>query len=701
MFVSSVIDQETGIEYTIDTDQFALGEGGTAKVWEGINRQDPSKSVAIKIAHRGTPAALLEEFWGELSTLNTLFQTQAKHNIPWAHQGESPEAPDADIIVMELIPDEWQLTRQALQADGKLPEKLALAAGLQYARLLMALHSKGITTRGDRKATDMRWDSHQQRLIVLDWNRAKPIPPIKDEDETKTSSFREELIRQDLRGFGQLWSELVLGRRVTALPLVDDESDAEWVTLTRGFRDILSRSLGSRAAWGYQKAEDLALALEEHKRRLESASKDSIGIIQEAESLRDKTIQVLDPGGKSKLAHQVLTLVNLVSDDLTNYPQIEALKSWAREQLSIVMEKTFEAIERIRGKLSLQDYESAAQIADEAVNRLKGQEIDLRQASLRLTRWLLVARAGVRGNELRRDMRAPVHSLQDCVLKIEEAAYVKTSTSVADVTLALSSAQNALQETENNIPDGIRGILQPLRLEIHIRGNLATAIKMDNERRTDEARGWYDKALAMWKELEKSDMLYAENLRAGLDVLDRKLSPETLETTLGEELRQKRDGFERALHDLIGKLQADGRGEWRDLASELTTVRQHYQGIRSLLPEPTGSDLASYEFVSWLSDVNDCMVRNDVPSVLARAQQMPSSSIPEEYKSITLSRCQYVAVYKARRLLKKEWTWPDELERAQSIIATVKDSSPLPPEIERHIPGIEQDLREWVMSLDN
>jgi len=701
MFVSSVIDQETGIEYAIDTDQFPLGEGATAKVWQGINRQNPPVLVAVKIAHRGTPAALLEEFWGELSTLSILSKTEAKQNVPWAHRGESAEAPDANIIIMELIPDDWQLTHHALQADGRLPEKLALAAGVQYAQLLVALHSKNITTRGDRKATDLRWDSDQQRLIVLDWNRAKPIPTTKSGDEVKTSSVREEFVRQDLQGFGQLWSELVLGRRITALPSVDDRSDADWAALTRGFRVILWRSLGSRTAWGCQEAEDLAQALEEQKQQLELANEDSTAVLRKAESLHRKAMRSSDPGEKSRLADQVLTLIDLIPGGLMDNRRIEALESWGREQFSVVMGEAVEAIERIKGKLRLQDYETAAQMADETMGRFEGQGIGMRQASLRLTRWMLIAQAGVRGNELRRDMREPMNSLQECVLKVEEATYVKIGVNMAHVTLVLSSAQNALQKAVGNMPDEIKHTLQPLRLEIDVRGNIAAAIRMDGERRLDEARAWYAKALAMWKELERSNALYAEILRADLDLLDMQLSQKNLETTLADELKQRQDSFAEALQDLIASLQSDERGEWRNLASELTVARECYQRTRPLLSEPADSDLVSYEFVTWLSDVNDCMERGSVVCALERARQMPSPPILEEHKSIALCRCQNAALRGARQLLEKKWSWPDELAKALSIVTAVRASPSLSPEIEHQISGIEKDLQDWKENLNN
>ena len=57
--------------------------------------------------------------------MDELVSTEARGNVPWAHKGEAghpamlslPDQPA--IIVMELIPDDWQLIRYTV--DGKLP----------------------------------------------------------------------------------------------------------------------------------------------------------------------------------------------------------------------------------------------------------------------------------------------------------------------------------------------------------------------------------------------------------------------------------------------------------------------------------------------------------------------------------------------------------------------------------------------------
>ena len=675
MFVPYVIDTVTNIRYTID--QYPLGEGATAKVWKGIAEADPSGPVAVKVAHQGTTADLLEEFWGELAVLEALSRTEARVNVPWAHRGKAPDAAGAAVIVMELVPDEWQMTRHAAGTGGKIPEDLVLRTGLQYARLLSALHTNDFATKGDRKATDLRWDPAGQRLVVLDWNRATRLP-LSD----STDSLRDELVRQDLRGFGQLWSEFALGRRVTSLPPVDDGSDADWISLTRGLRVVLHRALGSRASWGYREATELIRDIEGHSSARALSQSQPSHLLQQAESVRAQATRSREAAERSSLADHVLTLADLLTRardiEPLNEAQIEALRSWADEHISTVLLRAAEAAERMQGRLRLGDYRSAVQIAREALSQLNGREFESQQASLLLTRWLTVAQAGLRGNELRQDMSSTIQGLQEAVRGIESGA--------------LQVAQSALAQAQRDTIEEIRSVLDPLVQEISVRGNAAAASRAQDEGRDDAAESLWEEAVETWREIEQSDPAYAESLRADIGALDSRLSQKALREGASELLRQKRALFAEALDGLLQTLQSDGTRGWIDLTSDLASARGCYQEIRSLSPGPTDTDRAHYGFVSWLGDVNSCMLRGDVPRALERIQGARDTL---EYYAIARARCQTAALYEATRLA-DEGRWPDELDQAMAIVQELKTFSSLPPAVApTAMADIAEALGQW------
>lgn len=690
MFVTQVVDTQTNIRYTIPGDGSPLGEGATAKVWKGLAERNPSQpAVAVKIAHRGTQAALLEAFWSELQILNLLASTDAGDNVPWAHKGHSPDDPASAIIIMELVPDAWQLVRRAQAEGGRLSEKTALASGLQYARLLAALHAQGWTTRGDRKAADLRWDAGCERLVVLDWNRCGAFP---SEDALVA---REELVRQDLRGFGQLWAEFTLGRRVTALPDADDERDPSWAPLSRGLRVILSRALGSRASWGYAQAQELASDLAEHLRCWDQPPAETR---RQAESLYNAALKAQDPDERARLADRVLTWVDLASrgkgDSSPDSSRLETLLGWAREQIAPVGQESLEAVQRVKRELDLQAYARAAQVAEEARCLLPTP------GALRLSRWLLVARVGVRGNELGRDMGATVRALQECALKMEQVSSALLSRAVASPRAAasresvLQGARAALERAERASSGDLAALLGPFRLEIEIRAWLLQAAHETVPPYHDGADG---RAVSAWNSLAATDAFYAQSLRVELVELDRRLAADALQSDLGQLIERRRDNLALAIGEVLANLPSE-QGAWPDLAGKLELARGGYRALRALLPEPGENERGQYELTSWLADVNDCMVRGDVPCALARVQAMPVPPILEAQRALVLSRCQCAALAGVRRLI-NDGSWPDEFRKAQEIIAAVKRSATLPDGAQQEIGHLESQLDEALSHL--
>jgi len=135
------------------------------------------------------------------------------------------------------------------------------------------------------------------------------------------------------------------------------------------------------------------------------------------------------------------------------------------------------------------------------------------------------------------------------------------------------------------------------------------------------------------------------------------------------------------------------RVTWRDLSHELNAARATYLELRSLPSDPSEADRASYQFVSWLSDVNDCMVRGDIPSTLRTASML----VPPEYeeqKSVVLRRCQQAALSEVERL-EEESRWPDELEKAEAILSALKASSVFSPEMMPRLAELDERIGQW------
>jgi len=158
-------------------------------------------------------------------------------------------------LVMELIPRDSELARIARGSpEHRLDERLGIAAALQYARMLQALHAAGYAST-DRKLDDVIWDDKtdpgRPRLVVLDWN--------------VTAVDREIGPQRDLYQFGLFWYELLLGtppppEHDRAIVRLDDHP--QWGDLTFGAQRMLTRALHRVAARRYQQAEELVKDLE-------------------------------------------------------------------------------------------------------------------------------------------------------------------------------------------------------------------------------------------------------------------------------------------------------------------------------------------------------------------------------------------------------------------------------------------------------
>jgi len=185
---------------------------------------------------------LRERYDREYKNLTQILYHSGQRFVPRVHQAElldniGRQNDGLPALMLQRMQKEWRLaqqikkTRHHIQDTWLAIETLAVDAGLQYIELLEVLHKKVERTCQDRKTGDLFWDNEQNRLYVLDWN------VVHDWNEMNEQS--------DIRVFGALWHELLVGNRPDALTLkdIDDPSRRpRWGLLTRGMRRLLVKT---------------------------------------------------------------------------------------------------------------------------------------------------------------------------------------------------------------------------------------------------------------------------------------------------------------------------------------------------------------------------------------------------------------------------------------------------------------------------
>jgi len=230
-----------------------LGTGAIGGVYLG---EGPGGAqIAVKIAHERLPADLEQRFWQELSVLNRLEGPSGGRYFPRAWRGTIVDS-GRPVLCMELVRGQ-QLGDLARETGGRLDERIALSAAVQYAEMIRILHANAISCP-DRKGSDVYWDSppgaaEEGRLTVLDWN-------VVAEGEKADRA-------RDLYIFGALWYEFLTGTPPAPIeervrrPL---EKHPHWEQISLGTRAILQRVLSPDPARRYSSAEELKKALVEH-----------------------------------------------------------------------------------------------------------------------------------------------------------------------------------------------------------------------------------------------------------------------------------------------------------------------------------------------------------------------------------------------------------------------------------------------------
>lgn len=694
MLVQQVIDEDTPDKpgYTIQPKP--LGEGGTATILRGIDQSRVDKNqVAVKVANPSSTAAELEDFWAELNIIRELAHTPAQHNVPWAHRGSSPDAAQLAMIVMELVPDEWQLGRFGFENGGRVPEALAAQAAAQYAALLVELHKAEITMRGDRKATDIRWDvdATPPRLIVLDWNRARKIP------STVLPDLRQELICQDLRGFARLWSEFTLGQRVKALEAVDETRNAVWSGLSRAWRTILTRAWDAGNAGGYSDAKSLARALAQHVASLKAVDrKDAAYFLTQAQELRDEFIPEEDVAHQAAVADQIMTLTDFArrtGDTGTAIAdQIRNLETFAQQFASAQMQRFHETLDRVKEKLSQEDYESAVELSDLFLKRLERVDPEGLRIYQELIRWYWVSRAGVKGNDLRVKMEQPILKLIECVTNLEQA-----NKNPNHLALLLQVAARALEQTDG-LPPEIHSILKPLDSEIQIRQGLNETFETTERDTATFLKN--ERVKTLWLELAGIDPVFAASLKFGLPLLASYLQSWFVESATQKQDATAQTDFQASVARLQIALDSHRPvAVWMDLTNEIRQARAAYQKMIVAVGKVSEQDRAALDFVAWLEQVNLGMVQENYYAAAQLVQTPDLSSLVKAQQTLVAARCSHVIAASVAGA-QQDWRWPHELRDAQKLLTVVNHFEGLGDKDRQALGDTNKFLADWEARLN-
>ena len=680
-----VVDLATDKKYQIDRENL-LGQGATGAVYavKGAERD----AIVVKIALPDLSAATLADFVAEQKILADLESTT---HTPWAHVGQALGDPECKIILLERVKPNQQLVQIARQAStGVLPEELVLQVGLQYAELLDTLHRElKRTMRGDRKVGDLYWDESKQRLIVLDWNRALPMP-----QEEKDCAL---LVRQDLRIFGQLWAQLAMESAAASFADPFDDTNPAWQHLSLGTRTLIFKTLNSHTVQGFADALIFKNAVMQQWNDFQRAQNQAKDLLTDALGRKKRADEESSLAARADLASQVRVLVDLVR----RYPprlsdkqakELDALETWAKESEQKEIEHLRAITRQLHQKIRNRSFSEAASFAASEMRNAEAL------ALMALRRWQYLARWAWQGNQnglvVEETARAIAEALDPFEqqlgvahrLTFQEARAKRQS--IANLSDTIQAAQhvladiNGVENKPRELPEAVTREIKPLELELQIWENWLADKRADAATQWDELRQVAQDQADDLRQLVLSSLGFDDYIRRG----DQERA-----------LKQYATEFMRQTDEIFGLLvSAD---QWLNLSSQLDEAIRYYATHLQNRPGVAPEIKQDYNLLLELQELNrDCapsLDLRDQAHALEYLQQIvfaPHHATLKEtlHRQITTS-----AIVHAEKLVQSEWL--DELEKGKRLFDVIRDfGEPYVRENnEARLARIETRFTEW------
>ncbi len=221
-----------------------VGSGATAIIH--LYQDEAGNKYAIKLPKPGSDQNDKNKSLRETAILNRVQKSETPYtpSVKWGKfevNGKPQFCP-----VLEYIPEKGELVR----IKENDPSKLPLMAS-QYAALMSELHSLNISTFGDRKGNDIRWNESSNSLKVLDWNRAKVVP--KKERKARRT--------QDIAVFGSLFLQIAVNTN-HGIGLVENHQQELEISQGKSIPPAFIRVLEKCLSQGYQNFQEIITDLD-------------------------------------------------------------------------------------------------------------------------------------------------------------------------------------------------------------------------------------------------------------------------------------------------------------------------------------------------------------------------------------------------------------------------------------------------------
>lgn len=634
-----------------------LGSGATGDVYAGAHKDSPQRQVAIKIPHPGLSLSTLEDFRAEVATLKKIYDRcgEIKY-VPWAELGKDPAQPNLPIVILELVPKDWELTRVA--RDKKFGEALLLETGVQYAELLVILHDQlQMAMFGDRKHGDTHWDAPHKRLIVLDWNRARDLP----NDEQSA-----EIQHQDIRIFAKLWTELVLRDAIPDMLDPLNKFSPQWENLSLGTRTILARAYSQREDWRFKEAKELRDALKEHCANFQTAQDNPSQLLGDVKSLQATIKKEHAPDVRARQLDHLLIVADLIENHSKGDKEsAREITKWAREQIEKSRADVAKKADRIYETLAKGYWGDAYKLARNEIEPLRGKSGEEQKAFLPIHRWFCLSQFA--------DTAFQAHFAENEHISKARAKTLKEFSFWESQDAAnIDNLERIRHEFEilPGVPSDLAKLLQPIALEAQIRRLVIQAVQ-ERGKNDKSANKILDEAWSVWNDLNAADPAYAEALLATLAELAEHKKQNSNQEIRAKLLTDQLEQFRRLVDQVTHKLGAPSLA-WDEIGQVAKTailIYSHYlenpiAPIESneLDDQALKQDMDNYE---WLVGVQ-CIcneIRDDADSALKRALEFDSRA---PIRDVLVNACAMVAIERLGKIV-KEGKWPHELRRGQRL----------------------------------